>query len=65
MCNYITHVRLCPVCKSKETILISESVCVDARPSGVFGSCGATGNKTSETLRKCWGCKEFVGKAFF
>lgn len=58
MCEYNTHVRVCPTCSEQETILISENLCEDARASGIFGSCGTTDNKTSETAKCCWSCRD-------
>lgn len=63
MCYFTTHVSICTFCKTRETILISENMCADAKGSGVFGSCGTTETKTCETSRKCWKCKDDVDEA--
>lgn len=60
MCNFTTHVRVCTFCKSKETILISETICVDAKIIGVFGKCGTTASTVNETALKCWKCRDDV-----
>lgn len=60
MCKFTNHIRICLFCKSRETILISENMCVDAKVTGIFGSCGVTASKTSEISQKCWKCKDDV-----
>ncbi|KAK8020014.1 hypothetical protein PG990_005152 [Apiospora arundinis] len=60
MCQYITHSRVCFVCKHEDTVLISEKHCSHARRSGVFGSCGrGIGTAIKSTPQHCWGCKEY------
>lgn len=58
MCEYNTFFKSCPLCSGQETILISENVCETAKVNGIFGSCGRMDNKLSETVTKCWKCKD-------
>ena len=63
MCNYTTYIRACLLCQDRETVLISEIVCANARQIGAFGSCGTTDHKKSETSSRCWKCKDGGAKA--
>ena len=64
MCQYITHVRICFVCKHEDTVLISEQSCETAQKSGVFGSCGGgIANNQNGTPYQCWKCKEILDRA--
>ncbi|KAK4131462.1 hypothetical protein BT67DRAFT_342790, partial [Trichocladium antarcticum] len=59
MCTSKTHLRLCPRCTLETTVLISEQLCLAAKPSGIFGSCAEGVRCLCETTdQECWGCKD-------
>jgi hypothetical protein len=59
MCKFVTHLRVCFVCASEDTVLISEEPCPHVRRAGAFGSCGCVEDSGAHrTKHCCWGCKE-------